>query len=223
MCGRFVLISELSDIVEEFDIFEVSGDLRKSYNIAPGTDIYAVIRDDVTKLIPLRWGLIPAWARDSSIGTGMINARADTVADKPSFRNAFKNRRCLIVADGYYEWKRVEGGRGKTPFYMCLKSRKPFGFAGLYEKWISPGGQSVSTCAIITTEPNELIVPVHNRMPAIVPKDREALWLNSTVFDRKELLEFIGPFPGEAMEVYEVSTLVNSPVNNSPECIEAVP
>ncbi len=217
MCGRFVLISDVSNIVEEFDIDQVSGNVRKSYNIAPGSDAAAVICDGVMKLISLRWGLIPAWAQNPSMGSRLINARAETVADKPSFRDAFKNRRCLIIADGYYEWKR--GEKGKIPFYMRLKSQKPFGFAGLYEKWSSPGGQEIQTCSIITTEPNKLVGPIHNRMPAIIPKEGEALWLDSTVFDRRALLDLLGPLPGEAMETYPVSTLVNVPAHNFSECI----
>jgi putative SOS response-associated peptidase YedK len=220
MCGRFVMVSDLSVIKDAFDVVEFSGNLKPSYNIAPGSSVVAVIHETKKRLIPLKWGLIPSWAKDPSIGNRLINARAETVAEKPSFRSAFKRRRCLIVANGYYEWKKT--GKGKAPFYIHLKSDRPFGFAGLYDTWTSPESNMTDTCAIITTGPNELVRPVHNRMPAIVPKDQESLWLDPAVVDERQILPILKPFVNEDMEAYEVSTLVNFPGNNSPECLRPV-
>ncbi|TFG37995.1 MAG: SOS response-associated peptidase [Syntrophobacterales bacterium] len=217
MCGRFVMISDLSVIEEAFDVREFSGDVKPSFNIAPGREIASVIHDTTNRLIPLKWGLVPPWAKDLAIGNRLINARAETVAEKPSFRAAFKKRRCLILANGYYEWKKQ--GTVKIPHYICLKSERPFGFAGLYESWTSNDSETLATCTIITTEPNELLRPLHDRMPAIVPKDREARWLDPAVTEEEDLLPILKPYADEEMEFREVSTLVNSPFNDIPECI----
>lgn len=219
MCGRFVMISDMSDIVDEFNIDQIATHVGQSYNIAPGARVAAVIRDDVTKLVSLQWGFVPSWAREASRRSKPINARAETVAQKPSFRDAFKNRRCLIIADGYYEWKVREKGQAKIPFYMHLKSRKPVGLAGIYERWVSPGGEQVPTCAIITTEPNDLVRPIHTRMPVIIPKEKESLWLESALSKADALCDLMRPFPAEDMDAHPVSTMVNSPVINDPRCI----
>jgi putative SOS response-associated peptidase YedK len=141
--------------------------------------------------------LIPSWSKDPSIANKLINARAETVDKKPSFRDAFKKRRCLIVADGFYEWKKE--GKSKVPLYFYLKSGRPFGFAGLYETWTSPGKKEISTCAIITTDANELIKPIHDRMPVILPKDKERVWLDSDVVDASLLLSILKPYPASEM------------------------
>jgi putative SOS response-associated peptidase YedK len=192
MCGRFVLISDLSEIKNEFIIQDVACDYRASGIVLPGHRIAAVIRDDANRLVLFHWGLIPAWAKDPSVARRLINARAETLAEKPSFRDAFKKRRCLIIADGFYE--SLKEGKKKVPCYFRLKSGKPFGFAGLYEAWTLPDGQPVSTCTIITAEPNDLIRPIHNRMPAIIPKDREALWLDPSVQDVRVLTPLLQPY-----------------------------
>ena len=167
-----------------------------------------------------RWGLIPSWAKDPKIGNKLINARAETLFEKPSFRTAAAERRCLIPADGFYEWRRSE--RGKEPMYVRLRSKEPFGFAGLWESWLSPAGQVVRSCAIVTTEPNELLKTIHNRMPVIVPRELEALWLDPGVKSERELSEVLRPYPEEELEAYAVAPLVNSPANDRPECVEAV-
>ena len=167
-----------------------------------------------------RWGLIPSWAKDSSIGFRLINARGETVAEKPSFKTAFKKRRCLILANGFYEWQKRE--KMKTPVYSRLKTNKPFGFAGLYETWISPDEQELHTCTIITTEANELLQPIHNRMPVIVPKDQEDIWLDANVSKITHVFSILKPYAHHEMEAYEVSTFVNSPQHNSPDCITPV-
>jgi putative SOS response-associated peptidase YedK len=202
MCGRFILLTDLSVIVESFHIGDVACEYRPDRNIAPGRPVAAVIRgDEVNKLVDLRWGLIPSWAKDPAIGNRMFNARAETLAEKPSFRDAFKKRRCLIVADGFYEWQK--SGHVRTPLQFSLKSGRPFGMAGLYETWISSEKKPVRTCTIVTTTPNELIRPVHDRMPVIVGKDFEDRWLDPHFFDSREMLSILKPYPAEEMEVSE--------------------
>jgi putative SOS response-associated peptidase YedK len=202
MCGRFILLTDLSVIVESFRIGEVAAEYKPGGNISPGQQISAVIRNqDVNKLVDFRWGLIPSWAKDPSIGKRMFNARAETVAVKPSFREAFKKRRCLIVADGFYEWQKME--TGKKPFHFSLRSAEPFGFAGLYETWMSPENKSVKTCTIITTDANDMLKPIHDRMPVIVPKDKEALWIDPGVPDPRELAAILKPYPPGEMKMAE--------------------
>ena len=167
MCGRFILLTDLSVIVESFHIGEVAAEYKTGNNICPGQQVSAVVRNgDVNKLVNYQWGLIPYWAKEPSIGYKLINARAETIAEKPSFREAFKKRRCLIVADGFYEWQKI--GPKKKPLRFFLKTGQPFGLAGLYETWISPEQKPVNTCTIITTEPNDMVRPIHDRMPVVV-------------------------------------------------------
>jgi putative SOS response-associated peptidase YedK len=201
MCGRFVLLTDLSVIVEAFDIAEVACDYRPDRNIAPGRSVAAVVRDGENRLVDLRWGLIPSWARDPAIGSRMFNARAETLAQKPSFREAFRRRRCLIVADGFYEWPK--GSRGGAPRLFSLQSGRPFGMAGLYETWISPEQKAVRTCTIVTTEPNELVRPVHDRMPVIVGRPFQEQWLDSRRFDPGALASLLKPYPAGEMQASE--------------------
>src|SRR5215212_12176855 len=218
MCGRFTQSQSIPWIAQEFGIAEVSCDLGPSYNIAPTQKVAVVVTDGVKKLVPVRWGLVPSWAKDISVGSKMINARAETITEKASYKNAFKKRRCLVVADGFYEWQNV--GDSKRPVYIRLKSGKPFGFAGLYEVWHSPEDEELVSCAIITTEANELMRPIHERMPVIIPKVREDEWLNPATEDKALLLELLKPYPASEMEAYPVSKRVNSPQNNSADCIK---
>lgn len=197
MCGRFVLLTDLSIITESFDIQEVACDYEPGDNISPGQQIAAVIHEDKNRLVDFRWGLIPSWAKDPSIGNRMFNARAETISEKPSFKNAFKKRRCLIIADGFYEWE--TDGKKKIPVQIYLKSKEPFGFAGLFEHWTSPEGQLINSCTIITTEPNELIKPIHDRMPVIVPKNLESAWIDPYNTDYSSLLTILKPYPSEEM------------------------
>jgi putative SOS response-associated peptidase YedK len=164
--------------------------------------------------------LIPSWAKDEAIGHRMINARAETLAEKPSFKRALQKRRCLIVADGFYEWKAA--GKKKTPMFIALKSRQPFGFAGLWETWKSPKGEAIHSCTIITTTPNTLMESIHNRMPVILRREAEAQWLDRAVDDPQKLLPLLTPYPDNEMTAYEVSQIVNSPRNDVPACIEPV-
>ena len=221
MCGRFTRSQSVPAIAEAFSVSEVSGDLAPSYNIAPTQQVAVIVSDGVRQLLAMRWGLVPSWAKDLSIGNKMINARAETITEKASYRGAFKKRRCLVVADGFYEWQKL--GDGKRPMYIRLKSGKPFGFAGLYEMWNSPEGENITTCTIVTTEANELMQPIHDRMPVIIPKEREDYWLDPATADRDSLLRLLKPYSADKMEAYPVSKLVNSPQNNSPELIKRSP
>lgn len=217
MCGRFAQIEPIGNIIKTFFIDEVMTDLVTSYNIAPGSRILSITRKDGKRiLVDHQWGLIPHWAKDPSIGHKLINARGETVHQKPSFRNAFTTRRCLIPASGFYEWRKE--GKIKVPYYVKLKSGDTFSFAGLHETWTSKTGEEVRTCTIITTGANAIMEPIHDRMPVIIPQDRQDLWLDTTVIP-DEILGLIAPYPADEMELYPVSTIVNSPKNDSAECV----
>jgi len=198
MCGRFVLITDLKNIQKKFNIQEVSCEHQPSWNIVPNQSVPAVIHyNGVNQLVCFRWGLIPSWSKDQSVANKLINARAETVDKKPSFKDAFKRKRCLIIADGFYEWKRE--GKSKTPLYFHLKSNLPFGFAGIYETWISPDKKEIKTCVIITTAANDLIATVHDRMPVILSGEQEKVWLESDASKISDLLSLLKPFPAEEM------------------------
>lgn len=197
MCGRFVILTDLTRVVETFHVEAVRCDYEPLNEVYPGQNVFSVIRDEVNQLVQFRWGLVPSWSREPSVGNKLINARAETLTVKPSFREAFKKRRCLIIADRFYEWEM--GARKSIPHYYTLKSGEPFGFAGLYDGWREPDGQIRRTCAIITTAPNELIRPVHDRMPVIISPKDELLWLDPAVSDSSRLLPLLCPYPAEAM------------------------
>ena len=219
MCGRYTLAAPVNELVEQFDIDEYPSSITTSYNIAPTQEVAAVIaEDEKRKLEMLRWGLVPAWADDPSIGNRMINARSETVAEKPSFRKAFKDRRCLVLSDGFYEWRRTPDG--KQPYYIHMKDRSPFAFAGLWESWRD--AQEIRSCTIITTEANELVGDIHNRMPVILAPEDYSLWLDPDFKEKEALTSLLRPYPNDAMEAYPVSRRVNSPSNNVPDCIERV-
>lgn len=210
MCGRFLLLTDLSIITESFSIHNITGVYSTGNNVSPGQQITALIRKDGrNSLVNYGWGLIPWWAKDPSIGNKMINARAETVSEKPAFRQAFRERRCLIIADGFYEWQRL--GKGKKLFYFQLKSKTPFGFAGLYETWISPDQQQINTCTIVTTESNELIRPIHGRMPVIVPKDFELEWIDPENRNKKKLLSILKQYPSNEMEMTDLTMIKKTP------------
>lgn len=220
MCGRFSRKATLQAIVDAFEIEDVKGAIEPSYNIAPGQEVAVILKDESRKLGLLKWGLIPSWSKDPTIGNRMINARAETLAEKPSFKHPLRRKRCLIIADGFYEWQK--SGNRKIPMYIFLKNQEPFAFAGLWDSWTSPEGKKVSTCTIITTEPNKFLNKIHNRMPVILPKEHFDLWLDRSVENEQQVLPLLQPYPEKEMEAYEVSQLVNSPKNNTPECIERV-
>jgi len=218
MCGRFTLTADLDDLAERFSFQVANLSFKPRYNIAPSQQVLAVIGAEERRGGLLRWGLIPSWAKDPSMGDRMINARAETVAEKPSFRRALQKRRCLVLADGFYEWKAE--GKKKTPLYIALKNHQPFGFAGLWETWKSLEGETIHSCTIITTTPNALMESIHTRMPVILPRDAEAAWLDRAIEAPERLLPLLIPYSAKDMDAYAVSPAVNSPRNDSPACIE---
>lgn len=216
MCGRFTLSCTAETIMREFGINRHAAEYTPAYNIAPTQKIVIVRTNGERILVNCRWGFIPSWAKAPDEQSHMINARSETVADKPAFRTSFKNRRCLIIADGFYEWKK---GKTKTPVYIRLKSGEPFGFAGIYRVLTNPDKGKICTCAIITTEANEIISDVHDRMPAIIAKEDYDYWLDPASHDTEKLLSLLKPYDPSKMEMYEVSARVNSPSHNTPENI----
>ena len=209
MCGRFTLTADPKKLAEAFAGFEVPDDLTPRYNIAPSQPVAVIANNGQNKVEFFQWGLIPSWAKDPKIGNRMINARSETLADKPSFRNAYKRRRCLVLADGFYEWRKEPGQKTKTPMYIRLQSGEPFGFAGLWESWRSPEDDTVLSCTIITTTPNDLVKEIHNRMPVILDRAAYDLWLDPGEQSPDRLQEWLRPYPAAEMTAYPVSRLVN--------------
>ena len=220
MCGRFTLTSDLRALELRFNFRGADLDYTPRYNVAPTQEALTVVRDGENRAEYMRWGLVPFWAKDAAIGSRMINARAEGIAEKPAFRNAFKKRRCLILADGFYEWRKE--GKTKTPMRIVLKSREPFAFAGLWESWKAPDGESLHSCTIATTTPNELIAAIHNRMPVILSEEAERIWLDPEQHDARVLNDVLIPFPAGSMEAYQVSDTMNSARNDTPECVKPV-
>ena len=222
MCGRFTQTAPPDVIAEHFHLDEPPL-FKPRYNIAPSQQVAAIrINHDAAKreCIMLRWGLIPSWAKDPKIGNQCINAKAETVAEKPSFRSAFKKRRCLVIADGFYEWQ-IHGTR-KQPMWIGLRDRRPFAFAGLWEHWSPNHGEPIESCTIITTQPNVLMQSIHNRMPVILaPQDYET-WLDPAFQQVATLNTLLRPFPAEHMTAFPVSTVVNNPRHDAPQCLEPV-
>ncbi|KAF0108582.1 MAG: hypothetical protein FD146_468 [Anaerolineaceae bacterium] len=225
MCGRFALTLDPADLQDAFPEFIFPAQGAPRYNVAPSQPILALPNDGTHTAGFFVWGLIPSWAKDPSIGGRLINARAETLAEKPAFRAAYKYHRCLIFADGFYEWQTPTtnasrpGVKTKLPHFIRLKSGAPFAFAGLWECWQSADGSEVRTAAIITTEPNALMAPIHNRMPVILPRDAYTQWLDPAPQSPQRLQPLLVPFPAEEMEARPVSALVNSPANDRPEIL----
>jgi putative SOS response-associated peptidase YedK len=224
MCGRFTLFAKFDEILNRFDIeAAIEQDLYEpSFNVAPSHSVLSVINDGTrNRLGYLKWGLIPSWAKDEKIGYKMINARAETLSEKPSFRQAFKQRRCLVIADSFFEWKKGTDNT-KTPMRIKLKSDELFAMAGIWERWKSPTGHTLFSCSVITTSPNELMRDIHDRMPVILKKEDEQTWLDPTIDDFSKVSGLLKPLQADVMEAYEVSSLVNSPRNNSPNLIQRI-
>ncbi|MDQ3583959.1 MAG: SOS response-associated peptidase [Pseudomonadota bacterium] len=220
MCGRYALYADPETLVARFDLWRTP-DLRPRYNIAPSQEIPAIrrSREGRRELTLLRWGLVPHWATETS-GHSMINARAETVATKPAFRGAFRWRRCLIPADGFYEWKKA--GRIRQPYFIRPKDGLPLAFAGLWEEWRSPDGQAIGSCAIIVTRANALLQPIHDRMPVILEPHAYGPWLSTDITDTEDLTQLLVPFPPENMKAYPVDRWVNNPRNEGAACVGPV-
>ncbi len=219
MCGRYTLKTTPELLAEQYDIQSLPP-LQARYNIAPGQQVLAV------RISPeglhregglFLWGLIPSWAKDHRLGNRTINARAETVGQKPSFRGPFRHRRCLVVADGFYEWQRE--GRAKQPFYFRMKDGGPFGFAGLWDRWQGPDGATVESCTLLTTEPNALLGPIHHRMPVIIDPQHYADWLDPEAWQQDRLQPLLRPYPAEKMIGFPVTLRVNNPRNDDPQCL----
>lgn len=219
MCGRFTLTLEIPALQQELGITAGPEDWLPRYNIAPSQAAPVVLDAEARKIELLRWGLIPFWAKDASIGNKLINARAETIAEKPSFRSAFEQRRCLIIADGFYEWKKQARGPA-IPHYYFRQGEKPFAFAGLWENWVDPNKEKVRSCTIITCEANELVRAVHPRMPVMLTGDDLWRWLRGD--SKSELMKLLVPYDGNDMKVRQVSTLVNRADSEGPALITAV-
>lgn len=217
MCGRFSIFADPSRLAERFEVGLPAEGLRPRYNAAPTQALPVILNEGDRAIQLLRWGLVPFWAKDPSIGSQMINARAETLAEKPSFRNALKKRRCLVLADGFYEWKKTP--TGKIPMRVALTSGDPFAFAGLWEIWDSPEGDKLRTFTIVTTSPNELVEPIHNRMPVILRPEHEALWMDNHA-EPAAWLDVLRPYPAELMRAYPISKRVNSVGNDDPDVVK---
>jgi len=219
MCGRFTLTITPADLEDTFHDYTFPPKFAPRFNIAPTQPILAIPNNEKFKADFFIWGLIPMWAKDPSIGSRLINARAETLAEKPAFRGSYRHKRCLILADGFYEWKSVAGKKTKTPYYIHMHDRRIFAMAGLWDQWESSTGSSINTCAIITTSPNELMESIHNRMPVILHPRDYAKWLNPTPQPYENLQPLLKPYPADEMSAYVVSTLVNKASNDVPELV----
>ena len=214
------MFSQVKTIKDRFGVEEILERPTPRYNIAPMQNIAVVVQREKKQLTTMKWGLIPSWAKDTKIGNQLINARAETVATKPAFRSAFKKRRCLILADSFFEWQK--SGVIKIPRLIKLKSEEPFAMAGLYEHWKMESGEFLESCAIVTTKANEFMKPIHNRMPVILKPENEDRWLDPELQDTKEIGELLQPISSKLMQEYEVSTYVNSPKNDDFLCVRPI-
>lgn len=227
MCGRFILILEPGDFEDEFDLGGIPESYLPRYNIAPTQPVAVVRNNEKRKVEMFRWGLIPFWAKDMEIGSRLINARSESLTEKPSFRSALSKRRNLILASGFYEWKTSSTladpkRKTKFPIYIHMKDKKPFVFAGLWEEWRSPEGKIVKSTTIITTSSNDLISPFHDRMPVILDGNKMWQWLDPAT-RQEDALGLLTPYPASEMTFYPVGTMVNNPAYDSPDCIAAIP
>ncbi|OUQ86263.1 DUF159 family protein [Brevibacillus brevis] len=221
MCGRFTLVTNLELWNARFQIGVIPFDMQPRYNIAPGQLIPAIISDQgKRRLGQLKWGLVPFWSKDEKVGYKMINAKSETLREKPAFKNLFARKRCIIPADDFYEWKKV--GKEKQPMRIMMKTGEPFAFAGLYDTWTSPEGEKLHSCTIITTTPNDVVADIHDRMPVILNEQDEAIWLDREKFDADLLQSLLVPYDHEQMKAYPVPAMVGSPKNDMPECIQEI-
>lgn len=223
MCGRFTLTVDASELQEQFPWINIPNiEIVPRYNIAPTQPVAVIPNDGKNNLDFYIWGLIPSWSKDPTIGNRMINARSETLAEKPSFRNAFKRRRCLIPASGFYEWSLNKEKNQKTPYYILRKDNRVFSFAGLWEIWYDPDGSEIRSCTIITTQPNSLIRPLHNRMPVILDEANYEEWLAADEQNPDELSRLLTSYSPELMQVYPISKAVNNPKIDQAALIEPI-
>ncbi len=225
MCGRYTLITRREDLAKELGLplDAIPEGLQARYNIAPTQLVPVLIRDQGVRFALFQWGLIPWWTKGPAKPAPMINARVETLAEKPSFRDALKTRRCLVLADGFFEWHETEKGKPRAPYYVRMKSRRPFTFAGLWSSWRAPSGEDILTCTIVTGSPNALVSTIHHRMPVIIPEGLRDVWLDPENEDVEGLLEILRPIAAEEMEMHPVTRRVNSAANDDPACIEPDP
>jgi putative SOS response-associated peptidase YedK len=221
MCGRYaiVLVGD-GTLQRRFSLEELLDDPQPRYNAAPTQTLPVIVGDGSNTLTTMRWGLIPFWAKDASIGSRMINARAETVAEKPAFKRSLRSRRCLVPATGFFEWKR--DGKEKEPYFIHLKNEPLFAFAGLWDNWHDPDGAEIRSFSILTTETNDLMRGIHNRMPVILGRDDEQVWLDPDMSEPERLLPLLRPYPAREMDAFAVSRMVNSPINDFPAVLERV-
>jgi putative SOS response-associated peptidase YedK len=222
MCGRFTLTKDLQQMMEAYPAFSALEKLAARYNIAPSQPVVTVMAEHPDKMDLTQWGLVPSWADDPRIGYRMINARAETLTEKPAWKKLFRRKRCVLFADGFYEWKSYPGTKAKQPMYFRLKSRRAFVFAGLYDEWHDKEGGFLVTSSIITTTPNQLVQPVHDRMPAILPQRLIPAWLDADCDRTEQLSAMLAPYPSSEMEAYPVSCRMNRPAHDEPDCIEPI-
>ncbi|MED4781021.1 SOS response-associated peptidase [Brevibacillus choshinensis] len=221
MCGRFTLVIAPETMVRRFQVDMQNLEYRMRYNIAPGQQVLAIIAEKGKRRIgEIRWGLIPSWAKDAKSAFQLINARAESLQKKPSFQKLLVRKRCMIPADSFYEWKATE--KGKQPMRIMRRDEQPFAFAGLFDTWLQPDGQKVHTCTIITTSPNELVAPIHQRMPVILREEDESLWLDREYQDLERLQSLLIPYETEWMRAYPVTKAVGNVKNDDSECIREV-
>ena len=223
MCGRFILTSNIDAIMALIPDLFSEGPLAPRYNVAPSQPIATIVGMQKPTLTFTQWGLVPEWAKDPGMGAKMINARAETVHAKPTFRNAFKRRRCLIPTDGFYEWKKSKGTEPSQPILFCMQNNKPFLLAGLWEEWCDKEGGILATSAIITTNPNKLVATTHHRMPVILKPEHYQAWLYSDERNAMNLLPLLAPYPADQMKSISVSSHANSVRHDDPECIKPLP
>lgn len=219
MCGRFVADITSKQLADVFDV-PFPPEHAPRYNVSPTQNVLVIrqFKNIARHLDLVRWGLIPSWSKEMT--TGFINARSETVDSKPSFRQAFKNHRCILPASGFYEWKKT--GNEKTPYYIQISDSTPMAMAGIWETWVSPKGQAIETCSILTTAANSVVAPIHDRMPVILSMDNFSRWLDTSIQDIKPLRYLFNPYPPEQMQAYPVSTLVNNPSNDNPDCTKEI-
>jgi putative SOS response-associated peptidase YedK len=227
MCGRYALKTSTPELarmlgVDISSVPDAGAELESSYNVAPSQPVVSCYVDKMgdRRLARMRWGLIPSWSKDGSSKFSMINARAETITEKPSYRTPFRFRRCLVPADGFYEWRKVASG--KQPYFIRMRTTRPFAFAGIWERWKPAHGSAVISCSVITTIANETLHPIHPRMPVILSPESFDAWMDPKQTDAATLLPLLEPYPAEAMEAYPVSSFVNKPANNDERCWQAL-